>query len=231
MNALAHLAIIMDGNGRWAKKQGKPRTYGHRRGVLALREITIWCAKHHIAYLTLYAFSTENWNRPQREVDFLMRMLKKYLIQERSTYLENQIRFKAIGNLERFNRDLRQTILALEKDTEHHRALTQVLALNYGARDEIARACAQILHSQKSGDNMQELIGAHLDTAGMPDVDLLVRTGGEMRLSNFLLWQSSYAELFFSPVLWPDFTPTHLQAIICAFQQRQRKFGRLIWFC
>ncbi len=156
-----------------------------------------------------------------------MRMLKKYLIKERATYLENQIRFKAIGNLERFNPDLRQTILALERDTAPHRALTQVLALNYGARDEIARACAQILRHQKNSANMQDLIGAHLDTAGMPDVDLLVRTGGEMRLSNFLLWQSSYAELFFSPVLWPDFTPKHLQEIIAQFNQRQRKFGKV----
>ncbi|WP_120951536.1 di-trans,poly-cis-decaprenylcistransferase [Helicobacter sp. L8] len=228
MNALRHLAIIMDGNGRWAKLQGKPRTHGHQQGINALRNITIWCAQNHIAYLTLYAFSTENWSRPKTEVDFLMRMLKKYLIQERSTYLENEIRFKAIGNLERFNPSLRQTILALEKDTAHHSALTQVLALNYGARDEIARACARILHHKKEGTDMQELIGAHLDTAGMPDVDLLVRTGGEMRLSNFLLWQSSYAELFFSPVLWPDFTPAHLQEIIALFERRERKFGRLI---
>ncbi|BDQ29674.1 Undecaprenyl pyrophosphate synthase UppS [Helicobacter ailurogastricus] len=226
MNDLVHLAIIMDGNGRWAKLQGKPRTHGHQQGINALRNITIWCAKERIAYLTLYAFSTENWSRPQTEVDFLMRMLKKYLIQERPTYLEHKIRFKAIGNLKRFNPALQKTILSLEQETAEHTALTQVLALNYGGRDEIARACGRVLELGLKG-NLQELIGAHLDTAGLPDVDLLVRTGGEMRLSNFLLWQSSYAELFFSPVLWPDFTPTHLAEIIALFNQRQRKFGRV----
>lgn len=226
MNALKHLAIIMDGNGRWARQQGRVRTYGHRQGIAALRQITIWCAKNGIAYLTLYAFSTENWSRPRAEVDFLMQMLREYLIQERPTYLDNNIRFKAIGNLEKFSLPLRQIILALEQDTAQNSALTQVLALNYGARDEIARACMQIAQKNLEGD-MQVLIGSHLDTAGMPDVDLLVRTGGEMRLSNFLLWQCSYAELFFSPVLWPDFTPVHLQEIIKEFKQRRRKFGKV----
>ncbi|WP_104624811.1 di-trans,poly-cis-decaprenylcistransferase [Helicobacter felis] len=226
MNALTHLAIIMDGNGRWAKQQGKPRTHGHQQGINALRKITIWCAQNHIAYLTLYAFSTENWSRPKTEVDFLMRMLKKYLLQERPTYLEHKIRFKAIGNLKKFSSALQKTILNLEQETAKHTALTQILALNYGGRDEIARACGRVLELGLKGD-LQELIGGHLDTAGLPDVDLLVRTGGEMRLSNFLLWQSNYAELFFSPVLWPDFTPQHLQEIIKIFKQRQRKFGKI----
>ncbi|BDQ26791.1 di-trans,poly-cis-decaprenylcistransferase [Helicobacter heilmannii] len=226
MNNLAHLAIIMDGNGRWAKLQGKPRTHGHQQGINALRNITIWCAKEGIAYLTLYAFSTENWSRPKAEVDFLMRMLKKYLVQERPTYLEHKIRFKAIGNLKKFSPALQKTILNLEQETASHTAMIQILALNYGGRDEIARACKRVLESGLKGD-LQELIGAHLDTAGLPDVDLLVRTGGEMRLSNFLLWQSSYAELFFSPVLWPDFTPEDLAQIIASFNQRQRKFGRV----
>ncbi|CCB79163.1 undecaprenyl pyrophosphate synthetase [Helicobacter bizzozeronii CIII-1] len=226
MNVLKHLAIIMDGNGRWAKQQSKARTQGHRQGIITLRQITTWCAKNNIAYLSLYAFSTENWSRPKSEVSFLMQMLQEYLDKERPTYLENNIRFKAIGDLQKFTPTLRQTILALEQDTATNSALTQVLALNYGARDEIARACSKIV-CQKLEGSMQELISAHLDTAGMPDVDLLVRTGGEMRLSNFLLWQCSYAELFFSPVLWPDFTPAHLQEIIKIFKQRQRKFGKI----
>ncbi|BCD47728.1 Undecaprenyl pyrophosphate synthase UppS [Helicobacter suis] len=221
-----HLAIIMDGNGRWAKQQGKPRTYGHRKGVGVLRNITVWCAQNQIRYLTLYAFSTENWSRPQTEVDFLMGILKKYLKEERATYLENNIRFKVIGDLKKFSPSLQKTILNLEQETTHNNVLTQVLALNYGSRDEIARACINLIKKGAKGD-MQHLIAQHLDTAGLPDVDLLVRTGGEMRLSNFLLWQSSYAELFFSPVLWPDFTPAHLQEIIALFNQRQRKFGRV----
>ncbi|WP_104749385.1 di-trans,poly-cis-decaprenylcistransferase [Helicobacter cynogastricus] len=226
MNALTHLAIIMDGNGRWAKLRGKPRTYGHQKGINTLRNITIWCAQNHIAYLTFYAFSTENWSRPRTEVDFLMRMLKKYLLQERPTYLEHKIRFKAIGDLKKFSASLQKTISNLEQETAEHTALTQILALNYGGRDEIARACGHIIQKGLQGD-MQTLIAEYLDTARLPDVDLLVRTGGEMRLSNFLLWQSNYAELFFSPVLWPDFTPEHLQEIIALFNQRQRKFGRV----
>ncbi|PAF48581.1 di-trans,poly-cis-decaprenylcistransferase [Helicobacter sp. 12S02634-8] len=219
----------MDGNGRWAKQRGKMRTQGHREGIKTLREITKWCAKNHIAYLTLYAFSTENWNRPQTEVDFLMKLLEKYLIKERQTYLQNDIRFKTIGDMRAFNDPLKQTIQALQADTAHNTTLTQILALNYGSKDEIKRACEKIIQTQayKHTSDTLKLIESHLDTQGIPDVDLLIRTGGEIRLSNFLLWQASYAELFFTPTLWPDFAPSELAEIIAHFKQRDRRFGGL----
>ncbi|MDO7252989.1 di-trans,poly-cis-decaprenylcistransferase [Helicobacter cappadocius] len=229
MNTLKHLAIIMDGNGRWAKQKGKMRTQGHKKGIQTVREITQWCAKNDISYLTLYAFSTENWNRPKTEVDFLMKSLKKYLLEEANTYHQNNIRFKAIGNIDAFNDPLKALIKDLEKTTSSNTALTQILALNYGSRDEIKRTFEKILSkkSYKEESNIEELIQSNLDTAGIPDVDLLIRTGGEMRLSNFLLWQSSYAELFFSTTLWPDFTPTELHKIIQSYQERTRRFGGL----
>ncbi|PAF44324.1 di-trans,poly-cis-decaprenylcistransferase [Helicobacter sp. 11S02596-1] len=219
----------MDGNGRWAKQKGKIRTQGHKKGAKTIKEITTWCAKNNIAYLTLYAFSTENWNRPKSEVDFLMKLLEKYLIDEKKTYLQNNIRFKTIGNIEIFNQPLRRTIESLETETASNTALTQILALNYGSKDEIARACEKIITTNAYAKNpdMPQLIEAHLDTKGIPDVDLLIRTGGEMRLSNFLLWQASYAELFFSPILWPDFRADDLANIIEDFKSRKRRFGGL----
>lgn len=272
---LKHLAIIMDGNGRWAQMQGKSRQVGHRKGAQNVRAITDWCAKHDISYLTLYAFSTENWNRPKKEVDFLMKLLEKYLRDEASTYHKNKIRFRAIGNIATFSQPLKSMILELESQTAHYTNLTQALALNYGGRNEIARACAKIvsecvgggdfgtgwaggvdsgtnfsrvggadsgaesknadfalsvakmLDSDKDFKQMEALVQRHLDTADMPDVDLLVRTGGEQRLSNFLLWQASYAELAFSKTLWPDFSNDELAEIIDGFHQRQRRFGGL----
>ncbi|WP_080347630.1 di-trans,poly-cis-decaprenylcistransferase [Helicobacter pylori] len=230
-NTLKHLAIIMDGNGRWAKLKNKARVYGHKKGVKTLKDITIWCANHKLECLTLYAFSTENWKRPKSEVDFLMKMLKKYLKDERSTYLDNNIRFKAIGDLEGFSKELRDTILQLENDTRHFKDFTQVLALNYGSKNEISRAFKSLLESPPSNisllERLEDEISNRLDTRDLPEVDLLLRTGGEMRLSNFLLWQSSYAELFFTPILWPDFTPKDLENIISDFYKRVRKFGEL----
>lgn len=250
---LKHLAIIMDGNGRWAQMQGKSRQVGHRKGAQNVRAITDWCAKHDISYLTLYAFSTENWNRPKKEVDFLMKLLEKYLRDEASTYHKNKIRFRAIGNIATFSQPLKSMILELESQTAHYTNLTQALALNYGGRNEIARAYAKIvgecvggvdsgaesknadfalsvvkmLDSDRDFKQMEALVQRHLDTADMPDVDLLVRTGGEQRLSNFLLWQASYAELAFSKTLWPDFGSDELAEIIEGFYQRQRRFGGL----
>lgn len=219
----------MDGNGRWAKQKGKVRTYGHKKGIQVVREITQWCAKNDIAYLTLYAFSTENWNRPKTEVSFLMKSLEKYLLEEADTYYENNIKFKAIGDIDSFSNPLKTLIKKLEQNTQNNTALTQVLALNYGSRDEIKRCFEKILleKAYEKQPDLKQLIESNLDTAGIPDVDLLIRTGGEMRLSNFLLWQSSYAELFFTSTLWPDFTPEELKKIIQSYQNRARRFGAL----
>lgn len=219
----------MDGNGRWAKQKGKVRTYGHKKGIQIVREITQWCAKNDVAYLSLYAFSTENWNRPKTEVNFLMKSLEKYLLEEANTYYENNIKFKAIGDINNFSNPLKTLIKELEQNTQNNTALTQVLALNYGSRDEIKRTFEKIFlqKSYEKQPDLKQLIESNLDTAGMPDVDLLIRTGGEMRLSNFLLWQSSYAELFFTPTLWPDFTSEELEKIIQSYQKRTRRFGAL----
>lgn len=219
----------MDGNGRWAKQKGRVRTYGHKKGIQVVREITQWCAKNDITYLTLYAFSTENWNRPKTEVNFLMKSLEKYLLEETDTYYENNIKFKAIGDIDSFSNPLKTLIKELEQNTQNNTALTQILALNYGSRDEIKRSFEKILleKTYEKQSDLKQLIESNLDTAGIPDVDLLIRTGGEMRLSNFLLWQSSYAELFFTPTLWPDFTPEELEKIIQSYQNRTRRFGAL----
>lgn len=235
--SLSHIAIIMDGNGRWAQMRGKGRKAGHKEGAKKVREITTWCAKNHIAYLTLYAFSTENWARPKQEVDFLLKLLEKYLQNEAKTYHKHQIRFRVIGDISAFSKTLQNLITQLESSTHNYTNLTQVLALNYGSRDELARAFGKILNSKQKSTQMQQmpqksseiqaLIAKHLDTYDLPDVDLLIRTGGEQRLSNFLLWQASYAELYFSKTLFPDFGTRELECIIVDFSKRVRRFGGL----
>ncbi|RDU73575.1 di-trans,poly-cis-decaprenylcistransferase [Helicobacter anseris] len=227
MNELAHLAIIMDGNGRWAQAQNKARIEGHKAGAKIVRDITIWCAKNTIEYLTLYAFSTENWKRPKAEVNFLMKLLLKYLKSEKKTYLDNNIRFKAIGDISLFNNPLKEMILDLEECTKNNTNLTQILALNYGSRDEILRCFQKIFHKYTAETILEKIIQENLDTAGIPDVDLLIRTGGEQRISNFLLWQISYAELHFTQTFWPDFNTQELESIITNFKQRNRRFGGL----
>ncbi|MGX2972196.1 di-trans,poly-cis-decaprenylcistransferase [Helicobacter sp. T3_23-1059] len=235
---LSHLAIIMDGNGRWAQNRGKSRKAGHKEGAKRVREITTWCAKNHIAYLTLYAFSTENWNRPKQEVDFLLKLLAKYLKDEAKTYHKHQIRFRAIGDISAFSKELQNLIKHLESSTKSYTNLTQTLALNYGSKDELARTFAKIqqnlnqnpqkkLNQNLNSAKIQSLIEQHLDTCGLPSVDLLIRTGGEQRLSNFLLWQASYAELFFSKSFFPDFDTDELEKIIIDFSKRTRRFGGL----
>lgn len=235
---LKHLAIIMDGNGRWAKNRDKTRTYGHKMGAKVVREITKYCAKAHISYLTLYAFSTENWLRPKQEVEFLMKLLEQYLQSERKTYEKNNICFKVIGDISVFSPKLQKLITKMQESTTKNTGLTQFLALNYGAKNEIARA---VLHLQKSDvftqihnlthtkavEHTTKHIQNALDTKEASEVDLLIRTGGEMRLSNFLLWQCAYAELFFTPTLWPDFSAKELESIIKQFHKRVRKFGGL----
>ena len=224
-NQLKHLAIIMDGNGRWAKERGLKRTKGHEAGAEVVRDITTYCANHPtIETVTHYAFSTENWKRPKLEVEFLMKLLERYLKKELKTYQEENIRFVAIGDLDKFSKSLRETIYYTQDQTANNTKLTQLLALNYGGRDEIVRAVNRVIASGNVVND--ESISQALDTP-YKDIDLLVRTSGEQRLSNYLLWQLSYSELEFTDTLWPDFTTTELEAIIENFEERNRRFGGL----
>lgn len=220
-----HIAMIMDGNGRWAKERGLKRTAGHKRGAEVVREITTYCAKIEIKYLTLYAFSTENWERPKLEVEYLMKLLDKYLKEELKVYLENNIKFKAIGDLTRFSKALQTRILKTEEATQHSTGLTQVLALNYGSKDEIIRAIKKL--NERKLEVSEENLESCLDTAGMPPVDIMIRTSGEVRLSNYLLWQNAYSEMFFTQTYWPDFTEFELDDIISDFSRRERRFGAI----
>lgn len=218
-----HIAMIMDGNGRWAKERGLNRTAGHEEGAKTVRKITQYCAEIGVKYLTLYAFSTENWERPKLEVEFLMKLLDKYLKNELNVYLENNIRFKAIGDLTRFSKALQKTITDTELKTSSCSGLTQVLALNYGSKNEIVRAIKKL--NEQNLEVTEENIESCLDTAGFGDVDLLIRTSGEVRLSNYLLWQNAYAEMFFTQTYWPDFNETELEDILSDFSKRERRFG------
>ena len=224
-NRLNHLAIIMDGNGRWAQNRGLSRIEGHKKGADAVRNITIFCSQNDVRYLTLYAFSTENWKRPKEEVDFLMKLFYVYLKQELKTYLKYKIRFKVIGNKEGLSKKLQDTIQFVEDKTKHFEGLTQVLAINYGSRDEIIRAVQKL--NEKDIEINEENFNNCLDTADMPDVDLLVRTSGEIRLSNYLLWQLAYAEMHFTNTYFPDFNSSELEEIIIDFQHRNRRFGKI----
>jgi undecaprenyl diphosphate synthase len=218
-----HIAMIMDGNGRWAKERGLNRTAGHEEGAKTVRKITQYCSDIGIKYLTLYAFSTENWERPKLEVEFLMKLLERYLKKELDVYLKNNIRFKAIGDLSRFSKSLQKTIFETQDKTANCSGLTQVLALNYGSKNEIIRAVRKLneLQLEVSEENLESC----LDTAGMGDVDVLIRTSGEVRLSNYLLWQNAYAEMFFTQTYWPDFNESELDDILSDFSKRERRFG------
>ena len=218
-----HIAIIMDGNGRWAKEQGLNRTAGHEEGAKTVRNITIHCSDLGISYLTLYAFSTENWNRPKLEVEFLMKLLERYFKSELPIYLENNVKFKAIGDINRFSKKLQSVIKYTEERTAHCTGLTQILALNYGSRDEIVRAVKKL--NEQNLEPTEENINSCLDTADFSDVDLLIRTSGEVRVSNYLLWQIAYAEMFFTQSFWPEFSTQELDDIISDFGRRERRFG------
>lgn len=218
-----HVAIIMDGNGRWAEQKGLKRTKGHEEGAKVARNITAAANEFGIKYITLYAFSTENWKRPKIEVEFLMKLLGKYLDDERETYLKNNIKFKVIGDKSKLTKKLQKKIENLEQDTKNLTGVTQVLAVNYGSQDEIFRA-VKSLGAQIN--DIQDIENA-LDTKDIPPVDILIRTGGEKRLSNFLLWQAAYAELFFTDTFWPDFNKDEFLNIILEFQKRNRRFGGL----
>lgn len=224
MNKARHIAIIMDGNGRWAEQKEKKRVKGHEAGAKVVREITQYCAKNEdIERLTLYAFSTENWKRPRLEVEFLMKLLQKYLDSELENYIQNNIRFEPIGDLRAFSKTLQATIKHVKEETAHCDGLVQSLALNYGAHDEILRAVNKIKNCDN--DITEAMLGNALDCKH--DVDLLIRTGGDHRLSNFLLWQAAYAELFFTDTLWPDFTTNEMEKIIKDFTKIERRFGGL----
>ncbi|TXB61803.1 isoprenyl transferase [Phaeodactylibacter luteus] len=226
-----HIAIIMDGNGRWAKKHGKPRVFGHKSGVTSVRETTEAAAELGIEYLTLYAFSTENWSRPKLEVSALMRLLVETLSREISTLSKNNIRLQAIGDLSRLPDATRRALEAGIEKTKGNKRMTLVLALNYSGRWEIAEAARQLAQQVQQGDlepgDIDETrIGERLSTGSIPDPELLIRTSGEARISNFLLWQIAYAELHFTPVFWPEFRKENLYEAILDFQNRERRFGK-----
>lgn len=224
MNKALHVAMIMDGNGRWAESRGFKRVKGHEEGAKVVREITTFCSNHpDIERLTLYAFSTENWKRPRLEVEFLMKLMERYLKNELPTYIKNNVRFEPIGDIRAFSKSLQKIIKEVEKKTAHCDGLVQSLALNYGAHDEILRAINSI-KSEKE-DITEEMFANALDCKHQ--VDIMVRTGGDHRISNFLLWQLSYAELFFIDTLWPDFSEDEFLKILEDFKTRDRRFGGL----
>jgi len=225
-----HVAIIMDGNGRWAKQQGLSRIRGHEAGVASVRAVTEECARLKLRQLTLYTFSAQNWGRPRLEVGGLMRMLRRYLVEERDELTRNGVRLVAIGRRSGLPGSVRRTLEATERLTASNPGLTLCLALNYAGRDEIVDAVQAIAAEVAAGKLKPRRIdeaamSRHLYTAGMPDPDLLIRTAGEMRISNFLLWQISYAELYVTPVCWPDFRAEHLREALEAYAQRRRTFG------
>lgn len=225
MNELHHLAIIMDGNGRWAKTKSLARIKGHEAGAKVVETVSEFCIKNGIANLTLYAFSTENWKRPESEVNFLLNLLKKFIIKKREIFIKNEIKFKAIGDISVFSQDLQSEISALQNLTATYKKLNFNLALNYGSRDEIIRATKKVI--QKGDELNEQNLSANLDSADSGDVDLLIRTGGEIRLSNFMLWQASYAEFAFTNTFWPDFSEDELAEIVENFKIKNRRFGGL----
>jgi undecaprenyl diphosphate synthase len=226
-----HLAIIMDGNGRWAKKQGFLRAIGHESGTKSVKSNIETCAKIGIKYLTLYAFSTENWNRPLLEVETLMRILIKALKKELKTLQDNNIKLNAIGNLEKLPKSAQKELLDVIDKTKNNTRMTLTLALSYGSREELINVVKSISDKVKNNiisiDSIDgSIINEHLYTQNLPDVDLLIRTSGEHRISNFLLWQIAYAELYFTDILWPDFKEQDLYEAIISYQKRERRFGK-----
>ena len=228
----AHIAIIMDGNGRWAAQRGLPRSVGHREGANTLKRVVRVCDEIGIKYLTVYAFSTENWSRPKEEVDALMSLLLEFLRNADSELAGKNIKIKVIGEFEGLTAEIKKEIVRVIESTKNNTGLTLVIALNYGSRSEITSAVARIARDVKSGglkpeDISEKLISDYLYTAGIPDPDMVIRPSGENRLSNFLLWQSSYAELWYSDILWPDFSKKHLLEAIGEYQKRNRRYGGL----
>lgn len=226
-----HIAIIMDGNGRWARMHGENRIFGHQNGVSAVRATAEACAELGVKYLTLYAFSTENWARPQNEVDALMELLVATIRNEMHTLMENNIRLFAIGDIASLPAKCNQELVEAIEETKRNTGLSLILALNYSSRWELTEATRKIATASKSGrlnpaDINEHIVAGSLQTADFPDPELMIRTSGEQRLSNYLLWQLAYAELYFTPVLWPDFEKETLYEAIVDFQKRERRFGK-----
>ena len=223
-----HVAIIMDGNGRWAKKRGLPRLVGHNAGGENIRPVVKLFANYGVKYLTLYMFSTENWNRPRIEVAGLLSLLARKIGQETEALHQENIRLVHLGRLDRLSQGLREKVQAAVELTKNNTGLTLCLAFDYGGRDEIVRAARRIASAGVPGDNIDEsLFAQHLDIPGIPAPDLVIRTGGETRLSNFLLWQTAYSEFYFTPVLWPDFGRKDIEEALSEYKRRQRRFGRI----
>ena len=231
-NLPRHIAVIMDGNGRWATQQGEERIFGHRNAIEAVRQCTEGCAELGIEYLTLYAFSTENWGRPQAEVNGLMELFVHTIRMEIDTLLKNKIRLHSIGHTAMLPESCQRELAEAKAMTAENTGLNLVLALNYSGRDELTRAMQTLATKAAQGqiapdEIWPDVIADHLDTAGIPDPELLIRTSGEMRISNFLLWQLAYTEIFITPTLWPDFTKETLHEAILNYQQRERRFGKV----
>ena len=230
MQVPQHVAIILDGNGRWAKKKGMPRNYGHAQGSKRVERICEDAYKMGIKYLTFYAFSTENWKRPQNEVDALMKLLRNYMKTCLNTAKKNRMKVRVIGDISRLDEDLQDRIRELEEFSKDNDGLNLQVAINYGSRDEMIRAMRKLASDVKDGKLLPEQITEEcfescLDTAGIPDPDLLIRTSGELRLSNYLLWQLAYTEFYFTDVLWPDFTKEELVKAIEKYNSRDRRYG------
>ncbi|MCR4853869.1 MAG: isoprenyl transferase [Prevotella sp.] len=224
-----HIAVIMDGNGRWASERGKERSFGHQAGVDTVRTITSECTRLGVKFLTLYTFSMENWNRPAKEVTALMALLVASL--EEEIFMKNNVRFRVIGDRSLLPKEVNDVVYGLEKRTENNTAMTAVIALSYSSRWELTKAMKDLAEEVKQGkmspaDINEQVISEHLETNFMPDPDLLIRTGGELRISNYLLWQIAYSELYFCDTYWPDFDEAELHKAIIDFQSRQRRFGK-----
>ena len=230
MNIPKHIAIILDGNGRWAKSKGMPRNYGHVQGAKNVEIICEEAYRMGIEYLTVYAFSTENWSRPQDEVDALMKLLRNYMKTCQKTAAKNNMCVRIIGDKTRLDEDLQEQIQALEEATVNNTGLHFQVALNYGSKDEMLRAMNRVKDDMDSGvlprgEITEDIFNRYLDTAGIPDPDLLIRTSGEMRLSNFLLWQLAYSEFYFADAHWPDFSKEELEKAVEAYSKRHRRYG------
>jgi undecaprenyl diphosphate synthase len=230
-NIPKHIAIIMDGNGRWAKGRGFTRIFGHQHGVKAVKETTEACVELGVKYLTLYTFSSENWSRPKYEVDALMELLIDTVKKETETFMKNEIKLDTIGHIEKLPASCRKSLAELKEITKNNGRMELILALSYGSKDEIIEAVKQITEDVKNGklntENINsEMFGNRLYTKNIPDPELLIRSSGEHRISNFLLWQIAYSELYFTDVLWPDFRSEDLYKAIVSYQQRERRFGK-----